>query len=140
MPVYRYNYVHNLSEMLHASDVLITKAGGLITSEALACGIPILFTEALPGQEIGNVSYVCKHSAGQMVKTPAEMKKTLSDWIRDDQRILRQYAKKARALGKPDAAHHISREIWKSILEKDRKSFEERGIRSPDFGASAWES
>jgi 1,2-diacylglycerol 3-beta-galactosyltransferase len=33
-----------------ASDVLVTKAGGLIVSEGLAAGLPILLIDYLPGQ------------------------------------------------------------------------------------------
>jgi 1,2-diacylglycerol 3-beta-galactosyltransferase len=140
LPVYCYNYVRNLPQMMHAADVLITKAGGLITSEALACGLPIIFTEALPGQEIGNVEYVCEHSAGVMAKTPAELKETLSAWIKDDQTVLAQFARNARALGKPDAAYQIASEVWKAISDRDRRRLEERVSESQELGAPVWES
>ncbi len=139
-PVFCYNFVHNLPEMLHASNFLITKAGGLICAEALACGLPIIFTEALPGQELGNVDYVCKHSAGVMAKTPEEMGRILQDWTETDRKILALYAKNAKALGKPDAANQIAREVWKAILDKDRTRIEDMDVKSRNFGASAWES
>jgi 1,2-diacylglycerol 3-beta-galactosyltransferase len=140
IPVYCYNYIRNLPQMLHAADVLITKAGGLITSEALACGLPIIFTEALPGQETGNVEYVCKHSAGVMAKTPADLKETLSAWIKDDQTVLAQFVQNAKVLGKPDAAYKIASEVWKAILERDRRRLEEKFIESQKLGAPIWES
>ncbi len=119
IPVFCYNYVRNLPEMMHAANLLITKAGGLITSEALACGLPIIFTSALPGQETGNMEYVCEHSAGVMAKSPAELRETLSEWLKDDQKSLAQFAWNARSLGKPDAAYQIASEVWKSISERD---------------------
>jgi 1,2-diacylglycerol 3-beta-galactosyltransferase len=140
IPAYCYNYVRNLPQMLHAADVLITKAGGLITSEALACGLPIIFTEALPGQETGNVKYVCEHSAGVMAKTTAELKETLSGWIKDDQTGLAQFVQNAKALGKPAAAYKIASEVWKAILERDRRRLEEKFIESQKLGALIWES
>jgi 1,2-diacylglycerol 3-beta-galactosyltransferase len=140
IPVFCYDYVRNLPQMMHASDLLLTKAGGLITSEALACGLPIIFTEAIPGQEIGNVEYVCKHSAGVMAKTPADLKETLSAWIKDDQTVLEQFARNARALGKPDAAYQITSEVWKTISKRDRRHLEEKFIESQELGAPVWES
>jgi 1,2-diacylglycerol 3-beta-galactosyltransferase len=140
IPVYCYDYVRNLPQMLHAADVLITKAGGVITSEALACGLPIIFTEAIPGQETGNVEYVCEHSAGVMAKTPGDLKETFSAWIKNDQTDLAQFARNAKALGKPDAANHIASEIWKAISERDRRRLEEKFIESQKLGAPVWES
>jgi 1,2-diacylglycerol 3-beta-galactosyltransferase len=140
IPVFCYNYVRNLPQMLHAADVLITKAGGLITSEALACGLPIILTEALPGQETGNVEYVCKHSAGVMAGTPADLKETLSAWIRDDQAVLAQFARNAKSLGKPNAAYQIASEVWKAILERERRRLEEKFIERQRLGAPIWES
>jgi 1,2-diacylglycerol 3-beta-galactosyltransferase len=140
IPAFCYNYVRNLPEMLHAADLLITKAGGLITSEALACGLPIIFAEALPGQETGNVEYVCEHSAGVMAKTPAEVGETVSEWTKDDQRALVQFAWNARALGKPDAAYQIASEVWKAILEGDTRHLRERAMESGELAVPVWES
>lgn len=138
IPVFCYDYVHNLPEMLLAADVLVTKAGGSITSEALACGLPIIFTEALPGQEAGNMEYVCRHSAGVMAKSPAALKETLAEWIRDDKKVLAQYTRSARTLGKPDAAFQITEEIWKTIYDRDRKRV--NLIESQELGIPAWGS
>ncbi|MGE5248880.1 MAG: MGDG synthase family glycosyltransferase [Bacteroidota bacterium] len=115
IPVSCYDYVHNMPEMLHAADLLITKAGGLITSEALACGLPIIFVEAIPGQETGNVRYVSAHSAGVMAKTAAQLQATICQWLESDQRVLREFARNASQLGRPDAAYQIAREIGEVI-------------------------
>ncbi|HSB03164.1 MAG TPA: glycosyltransferase, partial [Anaerolineales bacterium] len=140
IPIFCYNYVRNLPQMLHAADLLIAKAGGLITSEALACGLPIIFTEALPGQETGNVEYVRKHSAGMIAKTPADLKETLSAWIKKDGTVLAEFTRNARALGKPNAAYQITREVWKAISERDRRRVGEIVIQSQELGALVWES
>jgi len=123
-PVFCYNYVCNLPEMLHAADLLITKAGGLITSEALACGLPIIFVEAIPGQETGNVRYVCEHSAGTMAKTPVKVQETLCKWLADDRKVLNQYSLNAIQIGKPEAAYQIAREVCRVTAEKPGSSLE----------------
>jgi 1,2-diacylglycerol 3-beta-galactosyltransferase len=133
IPVLCYDYVRNLPQMLHAADVVITKAGGVITSEALACGLPIIFTEAIPGQETGNVEYVCEHFAGVMAKTPGDLKETLSAWIKNDQTDLAQFARNAKALGKPDAAYQMASEVWKAISERDRRRLEKNSLKVRDL-------
>jgi len=53
-----YGMVRNMPTMMHAADCVMCKAGGLIVTEALACGRPLLLIDVLPGQEAGNAEYV----------------------------------------------------------------------------------
>lgn len=140
IPVFCYNYVRNLPQIIHAADLLITKAGGLITSEALACGLPIIFAEALPGQETGNVKYVCEHSAGVLAKTPAEMREVFSKWIKDDRKVLAEFAGNARRLGRPEAAYRVASEAWKAISARGTWHPVERVMESQELGAPVWGS
>jgi processive 1,2-diacylglycerol beta-glucosyltransferase len=48
-------FVNNMNEYMVASDVLITKPGGLSISEALVVGLPLIFFSAIPGQETNNI-------------------------------------------------------------------------------------
>lgn len=52
VPTHIYNLVSDMPAMLHAADVLISKAGGLITSEALACGLPMILVDFIPGRKL----------------------------------------------------------------------------------------
>jgi 1,2-diacylglycerol 3-beta-galactosyltransferase len=139
-PAYIYNYVDDLPEMMRAADILITKAGGLITSEALACGLPLLYEESLPGQETGNVNYVCEHSAGVMAKSSAEVQDTLCRWLTDDQKLLKQFAGNARSLGKPDAAYQVAWEVWKAAAEKPGDNLEKAPVDRNAIRPFAWNS
>lgn len=48
-------FINNMNEYMAASDVLITKPGGLSISEALVVGLPLIFFSAIPGQETNNI-------------------------------------------------------------------------------------
>ena len=120
-PVHCYDYARNMPEMLHAADLVMTKAGGLITSEALACSLPLVFIEAIPGQETGNASYVCERSAGVMVKTPLEAQATIDRWLAGDRSVLEQFSRNAGELGTPEAAHRIAEEVLRAIQEKRQR-------------------
>lgn len=50
-------------EYLKASDVIITKAGGVTMSEALVCATPILIFQPLPGQEEQNSQFLMNYGA-----------------------------------------------------------------------------
>ena len=52
---------------MDAADCIITKPGGLTTSEALAKGLPMIMTNPVPGQEDRNVEFLS--NAGAAIKT-----------------------------------------------------------------------
>ncbi len=108
IPVHLYQYVENMAPFYHASDVMVCKAGGLVTTESLACGLPILIIEAIPGQEEGNASYVVDHQAGAFVKTPIEALQTIHHWLMNDGARLLELKGNAKALGHPDAAYQAA--------------------------------
>ncbi|MCB2209670.1 hypothetical protein KQH62_02140 [bacterium] len=111
-PANVYNFVEKMPKFLRASDLIICKAGGLITTESLATGLPLLFIQALPGQEIGNVEYVLGHHAGAFCKTSKEICETFADWLANDGEMLKTLAKNAKSLGKPNAAFEIAEAAW----------------------------
>ena len=66
-------FVDNMEEMMAASDVMLTKPGGLSVSEALANNLPLIFFSAIPGQEAGNVRVLAEHGIGLSDKTLPEI-------------------------------------------------------------------
>lgn len=50
-------YTQNMREWMQTSDILITKAGGVTISEALASRIPMILLKPVPGQEGENAQY-----------------------------------------------------------------------------------
>lgn len=51
-------FVHNVEEFMDASDCIISKPGGLTSSEALAKGLPMVMINPIPGQEERNVEFL----------------------------------------------------------------------------------
>ena len=49
---------------MDASDILISKAGGLTSSEAMAKSLPMLIVDPIPGQETRNADMIIEHGAG----------------------------------------------------------------------------
>lgn len=112
IPTHIYNYVSDMPMFLRAADALITKAGGLISTEALAAGLPIILIDLLPGQETGNAEYIVKNNAGDMATTPVELLEVLFHWLDNGQQLMRERAANAARIGKPLAAHDISVIAW----------------------------
>ncbi|MGF1506405.1 MAG: glycosyltransferase [Anaerolineae bacterium] len=107
-PAHIYNFVDNMPEMMHAADCVVSKAGGLIVTESLACGRPLLLVDVIEGQETGNVNYVLDHGAGHHITDPIDMLETVFHWTQEDK--LPPVARNARQAGRPRAAHRIAEE------------------------------
>jgi 1,2-diacylglycerol 3-beta-galactosyltransferase len=112
VPAHIYNYVENLPTLLHAADCLLCKPGGLIVSEALAVGLPMVFIDALPAHELANADYVITHGAGTWAKDPVIVLDVLYHWLADNGALLAQHAAQSRALGRPRAAHDVAARAW----------------------------
>ena len=62
-----FGYARNMHELMRVSDILITKAGGLIVSEALSVDLPMLIVSPYPGQEQANADFLIESGAAKIV-------------------------------------------------------------------------
>jgi processive 1,2-diacylglycerol beta-glucosyltransferase len=53
-------FCENVNELMGVSDLMISKPGGVTTSEAMAMELPLLIYNPLPGQEEDNADYLVK--------------------------------------------------------------------------------
>ncbi|MEW5717692.1 MAG: glycosyltransferase, partial [Chloroflexota bacterium] len=102
-------FVTNMPEWMRASDLIITKAGPGTICEAMACGLPILLSGFLPGQETGNVTFVEQSGVGVLRKNPNELARTLREWLTPGNATLARLAARAREHARPRAALDIAK-------------------------------
>ena len=123
IPVSLHEYYANIPELMKASDLIICKAGGLVVTEALACGKPLMLIDAIPGQEKGNADYVITNGAGDLCLSTMEVLETLSHLMMDDQQLLCRRTENAQRLGRPNAAFDIAETVWQAAQRSalDRK-------------------
>jgi len=114
IPIHLYNFVDRMPALMKSSDLIISKAGGLIVTESLACGLPMMLTEIIPGQETGNAEYVKAAQAGVMVNTPVDLLEALHHFLEDNGAMLRRYTENARLIGKPQSAFAVADILWQA--------------------------
>ena len=114
VPVHIYNFVKNMPTLMRAADIIICKAGGLIVTESLAAGLPLLLTDVIPGQETGNANYVVNGGAGELIEEPLQALETLSHWLQADGQLLKERVANAIQLGRPRAAYDIADLAWQA--------------------------
>lgn len=64
-----YQFRDDIAELMHASDLLLTKAGPQTIVEGIVSRVPIVLYDFLPGQEEGNLHYVAENNAGVWAST-----------------------------------------------------------------------
>ena len=103
-----YEFVDQMPEFMRASDLLITKAGGLIVTEALASGLPLILIDVIPGQETGNAKFVQDANAGFWTKNAIEFIQVLGHLFFNEKENLSQAKENAQNIGKPSSAMQIA--------------------------------
>lgn len=135
IPAHIYGFVP-LADMMHAADIVATKAGGLTVSEALAAGKPLLIHGDPPGQEEGNLRYVQSHGAGLWIEDPNAFATHVTHWLTYPTQMERATAG-AQRLGRPDAALRIVRLGWDLATSGPRNNMPGTVSRSW-WRSSAW--
>ncbi len=122
-------FVSNMADWMAASDCIITKAGPGTIAEALARGLPILLSSYISGQEEGNVPYVLNNGVGLYSEDPQRIAEIVSDWLGSKHNELEEMARRARALGRPQATYQIVTEIARVM---DAKAVRANSLRHSD--------
>ena len=112
-PTHVLGYSTNMHELMAVADLIITKPGGLTTSEALALGKPLFILNPIPGQEAANSDFLLERGAAVKVNRvedlPFRIEKLLGS------KKLSEMAKAAKSLGRPQAATAVCKEVFKRL-------------------------
>ena len=109
VPARVFGFVQNMPELMRASDVIVTKAGPGTIMEALACGLPIVLSGYVPGQEEGNVDFVLNCGVGTMARDPLELVDALRLLLKPGSELMRKQRENAQRLSRPQASFDIGR-------------------------------
>jgi processive 1,2-diacylglycerol beta-glucosyltransferase len=109
-----FGFVTNIHELMDAADVLISKAGGLTSSEAMAKSLPMLIIDPIPGQESRNTDLIVEHGAGWKAINLSNLSYKLRHILATPS-ILIKARKATRHLAKPTAAKTILTHVYKYL-------------------------
>lgn len=105
-----YGFTNNVADLMSASDLIITKPGGLSCAELLAKERPVVIFDPIPGQEQRNCEYLLQHGAGIRLYDPSDAPYLISKLLNDKSRF-REMEKNAAKISKPNAAFDIIENI-----------------------------
>jgi processive 1,2-diacylglycerol beta-glucosyltransferase len=110
-------YTTQMDELMTAADLVVSKPGGLTTSEALACSTPLVVVDPVPGQEERNSDFLLEGGAGVKVNHMATLPFKVTALLRDPDRLAWMQSQ-ARNLARPYAAFEVVQRSLKLLAAR----------------------
>jgi len=103
-------YTNKVPELMSISDLVVTKPGGLTTTESLASGLPIIVINPIPGQEEENAHFLEENGVAIWLKKEDNVKEVLENIFNNPDKMLDMKIK-ARLLAKKNSTQDICKII-----------------------------
>jgi processive 1,2-diacylglycerol beta-glucosyltransferase len=111
-------YIDYVDSLITASDLVITKAGGLIISEVLARGVPLIVIDPILGHEEWNADYVVVSGSGIQLRMSASVPEAVQRLMARPH-VLEEMRQCAQDAGRPRAAHEIAESVIAAHMQSD---------------------
>jgi 1,2-diacylglycerol 3-beta-galactosyltransferase len=105
-----HGFIDNMADWLRCADVVVGKAGPGTIAEATCCGVPLVLTSYVRGQEKGNIKFVTDAGAGLYEPRPRQLAAEIGR-LRRDPAALQAMRDASAGAGRPRAATDIARLI-----------------------------
>jgi processive 1,2-diacylglycerol beta-glucosyltransferase len=101
-------FTDQIDELMAVADLVVSKPGGLTTSEALARGAAMVVVNPIPGQESRNSDFLLENGAAIKINNVATLPFKLTELLGDRARLDRLKSN-ARKLARPQSAYDVAR-------------------------------
>lgn len=109
-----FGFTLEIPRLMASARLLLTKAGGLTTAEALALGLPMILVQPLPGPEQENADYLVRLGAGVRADDPLEAA-VVARYLLNSPKDLEAMGARALVLGRPRSAHMAASAITELV-------------------------
>ena len=99
-------YTDKVAEFMSISDVVITKPGGLTSTESLVSHLPMIVINPIPGQEEENAEFLENKKVAKWIKNDDDIKYILNIILNDDF-VLNNMKKNTDLIAKPNSTKDI---------------------------------
>src|SRR5207248_3184315 len=103
--------LHDALPILKLSDLVVSKPGGLTTSETLACGAVMVILNPIPGQETRNSDFLLENGAAVKVNNVGTLAYKVTSLLRDPARM-NQLREGVARVARPRAAFDVIRRAF----------------------------
>lgn len=102
-----FGFIDNIQDYMEASDLILTKAGGLTVAECIQKNLPMVINDFLPGQEEDNVKYIVDNGAGVQAKNTKEAVKIITGLFASPEKI-KKMKENCEKISKPNASKDLA--------------------------------
>lgn len=99
-------YSSDVPDLMHISSLVVTKPGGLTSSESLASHLPIIVVNPIPGQEEENAEFLENSGAAVWIKKDDNIDEVISSILKNTDK-LEEMKQKAIQIAKPNSTMDI---------------------------------
>lgn len=91
-----YEFTNHVPEIMNIASFVVTKPGGLTSSESLASCLPMIIINPLPGHEEANASYLESSGSAIWLKNMDDIEETISNIMNSPNKLedMKNFAKK----------------------------------------------
>ena len=82
-----FEYTSQVPEFMSVSDLVVTKPGGLTTTESLASHLPMVVINPIPGQEEKNAKFLVKNGIAIWIKKEDNIEESLKNLFSDPEKL-----------------------------------------------------
>ena len=111
-------FTDQVERLMACADLVVTKPGGLTTSECLAMGLPMIVNSPIPGQEERNADYLLAQGVALKAFDDVTLEYRIRYLLAHPEKLVDMRAK-ATVLGRADAA----RQVLELVCKSTSKSF-----------------
>jgi len=105
-------YTNRVPELMYASDFVITKPGGLTSTECLAMRKPMIIINPIPGQEEQNSIYFTNNGTALRTYKNEPIEHVLDIAVNNKRRV-EQMVEMCGYIGKPNSSATVAKEVMK---------------------------
>lgn len=110
IPCKVFGFVTNIHELMGAADLVVTKPGGLSSSEALASHRPLMVMNPIPGQEQRNCDYLLEQGVASILHDIKDGAYYIEELLKNKERLA-YMTQQARNVGQTEASAEIARQV-----------------------------
>lgn len=82
-----YGFTNEVPELMSISALVVTKPGGLTTTESLASGLPMLIINPIPGQEVQNALFLEEQGVAVWIKNDVDSEIVIKNILNNPEEI-----------------------------------------------------
>jgi len=113
-------WTRKVPELLGSHDLVIGKAGGATTHEALSAQCPMWIHHLVPGQEEGNVDYLRKLGVGELVEKEKDIPRQVERLLENEGAKWKEIKRRLGESARPEGAQNVA-DFVMALAEEQRE-------------------